>query len=140
MIEQGPLLVALVVGLFIVVFPTFWCLIVLLLSYVGGWQRLSKVHASTISPHGRAFHWISGGIGIVSYRNCLTVHVAPEGLFLSMPFIFRIGHKTLLIPWQAIHSQEAARFLWAQAVRFQVGQPSQGQIQLPSHVLEAQGA
>lgn len=139
MTEQTPLLFALVIGLFIVVFPVFWCLIVLLLSYVGGWQRLSKVYASDIEPHGQAFPWISGRIGVVSYRNCLTVHVAPEGLFLSMPFIFRIGHKTLLIPWHAIHSQDAVRFLWLQMVRFHVGQPSMGCIQLPQHVLEARG-
>lgn len=133
---EGPLLAAVVIGLFILVFPTFWCMIVLLLSYAGGWQRLSKVYASTTQPHGKAFHGISGGVGIVSYRNCLTIHVAPEGIFLSLPFIFRIGHQTLLVPWHAIHSQEAARFRWTDAVKFQVGFPSQGQILLPQRVLE----
>jgi hypothetical protein len=57
-----------------------------------------------------------------------------------MPFIFRIGHKTLLIPWHEIHSQEAVRFLWYQAVSFHVGQPSKGRIQLPRQVFEAKGA
>ena len=131
-----PLIVALAL-LPIVVFPVFWCLIVLLLSYVSGWQRLSRVYASDVPPHGKAFFRQSGGVGVASYRNCLTVQVAPEGLFLSVPFIFRIGHKTLLIPWHAIHSQETVRFLWLEAVGFQVGEPSMGRIKLPRQILEA---
>lgn len=135
--EMDPLLVVALVLLSIVVFPVFWCLIVLLISFVGGWQRLSKVYAANVPPHGQEFSWQTGRVGLASYRNCLNVHVAPEGLFLSMPFIFRIGHKPLLIPWHEIHSPEAVRFLWVQAIGFQVGLPAMGRILLPRPVFEA---
>jgi hypothetical protein len=136
MTDQGPNL-ALVIALFLAVFPTLWCLVVLLLSVVGGWRRLGAAYAATSLPHGTEFHWQTGGVGVVSYRNCLSVHVAPEGLFLSLPWMFRIGHRTLLIPWQEIHSRTPVRFLWRRSVRFQVGAPPVASILLPQHVIDA---
>ena len=136
----SPAAVAVIVLASIVAIPLFWCLVVLLLSHVSGWQRLSRGYESKVPPHGKAFLGQSGSVGPVSYRNCLTVHVAPEGLFLSVPFFFRIGHKALLIPWSAIHTEETVKFLWHRAVRFEVGRPSSAQIRLPPQILEARGA
>lgn len=137
--ELDPLLVVALVLLSIVVFPAFWCLIVLLISHVSGWQRLSRDYASNVPPHGQEFLRQTGSVGLASYRNCLNVHVAVEGLFLSTLFLFRIGHKPLFIPWHEIHSEEAVRFLWVQAVRFQVGRPSKAQLRLPQQIFEALG-
>lgn len=130
---------ALVLGLFVVVFPTIWCGVVLLLAWIGGWHALAKAYPARIAPHGHAFPSVSGRVGIVSYRHTLSVHVAPEGLFLSTAIFFRIGHPPLLIPWQAIHSQRRVSFLWLQAVAFDVGTPAIANVQLPRDVFDAKG-
>jgi hypothetical protein len=130
----------LVIGLFVVVFPMFWCSIVMLLSFVGGWRNLAEKYATDKEPKGHAFRWVNGSVGVVSYKNCLTAHVAPEGLFLSVPIFFRIGHKPLFIPWKAIHSQQSSTFLWYKAVRFEVGQPTIARVQLPAKVMDARAA
>jgi hypothetical protein len=135
--ESNPLFVAGLVLLPIVIMPAFWCLVVLLISSVSGWRRLSRDYAASFPPHGQAFLSQTGKVGPSSYRNSLHVHVAPEGLFLSVPFVFRLGHKPLLIPWHEIHSQEPATFRRLDMIRFEVGYPSKARIQLPHAILEA---
>ncbi len=128
-----------VIGLFFTIFPAFWCLIVLLLSWVGGWRRLAEKYATDKEPSGTAFRGITGAVGTVSYKHCLIAHVAPQGLFLSVPFFFRIGHKPLLIPWSAIHSLKPFTFLFHHSMRFEVGTPTIATLRLPPKVLEAGG-
>ncbi len=135
--ESNSLLVLGLVLLPIVAMPVFWSLVVLLISSVSGWRRLSQDYASSFPPHGQAFLRQTGKVGPSSYRNSLDVHVAPEGLFLDVLFIFRIGHKPLLIPWHEVHSQEPATFRGQEMVRFEVGYPSKARIQLPRRILEA---
>jgi len=130
----------LTVGHFFTVFPTFWCLIMLLLSFVGGWRRLAEHYATDTEPRGTAFRWISGRVGSVNYNNCLTAQVTRDGMHLSTPWLFRVGHKPLFIPWHAIHDEQPIRFLWLDAVRFEVGKPTIARIQLPRKVIEARGA
>ena len=121
----------------LVILPAFWCLIVFGLSHASGWQRLAATYATQLAPHGKRFVARSGKVGGVSYRNVLIVHLAPEGMFLAVFLLFRIGHKTLLIPWNAIHDEEAVKFLWYRAVRFQIGRPTIGRVELPTEILEA---
>jgi hypothetical protein len=134
------MLATLVVAGFLVGFPLVWCAVVLLLSYVGGWQRMAAVYATDKPPRGRSFAWVSARIGFVNYRNCLHVHVAPEGLHLATPWLFRIGHRPLLVPWSAVHGERSRRFLWLQVVDFEVGQPRLARVQLPQKVFDARAA
>lgn len=123
-------IVALVTGLLIVM-PAFWCLVVLALSYISGWQALAASYAAQEPPRGTRFAGQSGSVGAVSYRGSLTVHVASDGLFLSTPFIFRIGHKPLFIPWTAIKNQKPVKFLWHEAIRFELGSAPARELRLP---------
>lgn len=136
---EPTLLPVLIFGLFLVVFPMFWCAIVLLLAFVGGWRKLAEKYATEKEPRGTAFRWVNGSVGIVSYRNCLNAHVAHEGLYLSVPFFFRMGHKQLLIPWAEIRSGDAVSFLWYRAVCLEIGRPPLARIKLPQNVVDAAG-
>lgn len=109
---------------------------VLVLSYVSGWQTLAKSYEANTPPRGMRFTWQSGSVGFLSYRNCVTVHVAPDGLFLAVPFFFRPGHKPLFLPSSAITNQKPVKILWYEAVSFQVGDPPV-ELRLSRRIFEA---
>ena len=124
----------------LVAMPAFWCVVVLVLSYLSGWQTLAASYSAHEPPRGIQFTGQNGSVGVVSYRNSLTVHVAREGLFITTPFIFRIGHKPLFIPWSAIKNQKPIKFLWHEAIRFEVG-PGRGiELRLPTRIFEGRTA
>ena len=123
----------------LVAIPLVFVLVCSILSLASGWRRLAASYEARIEPSGQRFGSRSGRIGIVSYRNCLIIHVSASGLFLSMPFFLRPGHKPLLIPWHAIHNQKGVKSLWREGVQFEVGNPSVAQLVLPSEVFQARG-
>ena len=124
----------------VVVIPAFWYLVVFTLSHVSGWQHLAGIYLAQTPPAGKRLGLVSGSVGAVSYRNALIIHVVRSGFFLEVPFLLRIGHKPLFIPWVAISSEKEIKFLWHRAVRFQIGTPPCGEIQLPTTILEARHA
>jgi hypothetical protein len=124
--------------LFPLVFAGFWCLISFMLGLFSGWRRLALSYAADQAPRGTAFGWQSGYVGFVRYRNCLNIRVAPEGLFLSTVWLFRLGHKPLLIPWSAIHDPQQKQVFWFDFTRFQIGEPCIAHVQIPTKVFQAQ--
>ena len=131
-------LAAIVVGS-LVLFVAFWCLVVLFLSRVSGWHRLSRTFAAQVPPSGTRLGGVSGRVGIARYRNCLTAHVTESGFFLSPLAPFRIGHSTLFVPWEAVTDPQAVELPWVKAVRFKVGRPPIGSMLLPSAIFETRG-
>jgi hypothetical protein len=131
-------IVALVTGLLVAI-PAFWCFVVFVLSHVSGWQRLAASYPAHEPPRGTRFAGQSGSVGGVSYRNCLTVHVAADGLFLATPFFFRFAHKPLFIPWSAVRNQKPIKFLWHEAMSFEVGAPPAARLRLPVRIFEESG-
>jgi hypothetical protein len=123
--------------LFPFVFSAFWCFVCFMLGFVSGWQRLALAYATDQAPRGTAFSWQSGYVGAVRYGNCLNVRVAPEGLFLSTVWLFRLGHKPLLVPWDAIHNPQPRQVLWFHFTRFQIGEPCIAHVQIPAKVFAA---
>jgi hypothetical protein len=49
---------------------------------------------------------------MMSYNNCLTVGSNPEGLYLAVLFLFRVGHPPLFVPWQDISVMTGKLLLW----------------------------
>ena len=117
------LVMAIVVG-FLVIFPTFWCFVVWLISLIGGWRRLAQVYRTSETPGGRLLFTRFVLVGIASYRNTVTLHITPAGLHLAVMPLFRAGHPPLLIPWTALRGGESASFRWLAAVRFEVLGPA----------------
>ncbi len=46
----------------------------------------------------------------VGYGSVLTVGANRDGLYLSMLFLFRLGHAPLLIPWQHVKKLKPSAF------------------------------
>ena len=124
-------------ALFPLAFVALWCFVVVLLSLVGGWRRLALTYATDQPPRGTAFRWQSGTIGFVQYRNCLNIYVANEGLYFSTVWLFRLGHKTLLIPWSAINDVQQQNIFWYAITRFRIGMPPIATMRIPTKVFEA---
>jgi|RhiMethySRZTD1v2_1073278.scaffolds.fasta_scaffold08901_11 hypothetical protein len=116
--------------------PALWCAIVFLVSRIGGWGALSTRPPAPEPVEGRAFRYQSGSVGLMSYRNCLHIKVAPEGLHLSLPFFFRPGHPPLLLPWAELRDRQQGSLFSYKYVQFQAG-PKGVRLRIPAKVMEA---
>lgn len=85
-----------------VVFVLWWCFIVYLLSFAGGWRKLAIVYGLPGHSPGACFSFQAGRIGVVSYNGALTLTVSPEGIVFSVLPVFRPGHSPFMIPWRDI--------------------------------------
>lgn len=121
-------------GAFVIAFPLVWCLVVVLLSRVGGWHRLGQKYAAG----DRA---IEGGsvspshvtVGSVRYRYVITLHLVDDGFFVDVMPLFRLGHPRLFIPYTEITSRRPARL--SHSEHFGIGDPELTTITLPAGVI-----
>jgi hypothetical protein len=121
----------------LILLPAFWFGIMQLFSLLGGWRTLARRYSAPpdSSVPARVLTMQSGKIGLVSYRNALTVAFGPDGLHLSTFMLMRPGHPPLIIPWNAFQNREERSMLWYKGVRFEVG-PDRVRVELPARVLE----
>lgn len=97
---------------FVVLFPVFWMAIVFLISRIGGWAGLAERFTTDQKPSGDQFSLASLRLGYFgNYSNCVNVAISAQGIRLHPIFLFRAGHKPLLIPWNAILELKQTR-LW----------------------------
>jgi hypothetical protein len=92
---------------FAVLFVALWCLIPLIVSFVGGWHRLSLRFRAQSEPYGdtRTAGPFSYGVQMryrLGYNNAIRITAAEDALYFSILFLFRIGHPPLRIPWNEI--------------------------------------
>lgn len=101
---------------FLPFFALFWAAITGLLAIVGGWASLATSFRAEGPVEGEYLRFVSGSIGTrfipVSYGNCLFITVNEAGFRLSILFPFRLLSPPLFIPWKAVASLEAKRFLF----------------------------
>ena len=114
----------------------FWCLVVKLISLIGGWNRLAQRFKTEARPEGRSFSRQSMRLGIANYSGGLNVVVSPEGLYLSLSFIFRVGHPPLLIPWTEIYDPREETFLFWRHTKITVGKPALATLKLSSAIMD----
>ena len=123
--------------------PLFWlifapfgiylfCAITIAISLIGGWHKLRRQFRA---PHnftdGTLFTWQSARVGLANYNNILKIRVAPQGLFLACPFMFRLMHPPLLIPWQEITVVKKDSHIFGRvSVLLSIGKPKQATIML----------
>jgi hypothetical protein len=122
--------------LFPFLFIGFWCAVCILFSRIGDWHKLARAFTASNSPHGKRFYMQSGSVGLINYRSCLNVSVTPDGMFLSVPLIFKLGHPPLFIPWIVISNREDKKTLWYETVKLTIGTPELGSIRLPKKILD----
>jgi hypothetical protein len=123
--------------LFVAIFPIFWCAILLIISWTGGWRALAKKYSAVGEPEGKRFLFQSVKLGYSNYGSCLTIIVSREGLYLRVFPIFRCGHPPLLIPWSEFSGVREFKMLrfWSM-VEMRIGTPAIATLTLPLYVIE----
>lgn len=93
-------------------FAALWCLLNKLVSLLA-WHRLAKhyAHPELVTTSER-FRLPQATLGFIPYRGIIQAGVAPEGLSLTVFFLFRVGHPALLIPWAALEPIKTSKFLF----------------------------
>jgi hypothetical protein len=86
-------------------FPLFLvgmhCLVLQILSRVGGWQRLAESYPDEGIAAGVTLRWRSAQFGIANYGRCVNITMDHARLRLSAVWLFRVGHP-IGIPWSDI--------------------------------------
>ena len=111
---------------FVVIFACFfvatWCLVVAVISVVGGWFHLSKRFRLD-----RPFDGLSEGLqsgvmrSFAKYANCLRLGANAEGLYLAVLFLFRFMHPPLFVPWSEIKVHRQQRWLFGEYFTLMLG-------------------
>ena len=128
------LLVVLVVVLAPIGSVAIWSGNCVLLALLSGWAALARRYrCADDEPHG-AEHFVTGMLGVVSFRGALTVGIAEDGLDLRVMAVFRPGHPPLRIPWDAIQVEgEARRWFFGPVTHLRLG-PGGPLLRLPSEI------
>ncbi len=88
-----------------------WGGISLLLAWIGGWASLAKVYRAADTFSGNRWWCQSARMQrFVNYNNSLVIGANKRGLYLSIVFIFRMGHPPLFVPWDHVTIQEGTWF------------------------------
>lgn len=105
-----------VFGIFIFVFPLFWCGIVLLISRLGGWGRLAKVYAYSGDMKGnikkrRSLSLVRFRFFPSNYSFIVKIGVEREALYFTVSKLFFAGHTPLRIPVKDLTLERTKRGL-----------------------------
>ena len=131
LIVAGVVLVAgFVVGL--VLFILF--LVKSLGGAAGGWGRLAEVYATANPPAGQITKRETIQVGALTYKRCVTMGVADEGLYVT------IWRKTVLIPWTEFKAVAQATLYWQNVPMLTVGEPPVATMTVPLAVFEVMRA
>ena len=80
----------------------FWCVISFLISRFG-WSAAAKQFPAKSKPEGKTFRASSILFPNGShYGACVKVIPTPEGLYLAVEFLFALGCRPMLVPWEAL--------------------------------------
>lgn len=105
---------------FLPLLPVFflgaWALACLLISSLSGWWILASRFSTLQQPSGEIktagpFFYVIYLRLWTHYSSVVRVTAANDALYLSVLFLFRIGHPPLRIPWSEIQFSTTKRFL-----------------------------
>jgi hypothetical protein len=107
------------------IFPFFlmvWIGAGVVVAKISGWGELSRCYRSGSPFDGRRWRFRNGRMRLaMGYNNCLAIGSSPQGLYLAVLFIFRVGHPPLFVPWQDI-SVKMGKTLWWRWTEFRFRQ------------------
>lgn len=134
--QPSPLIIVFITTLFPVVFVLFWIGVIYLISWLSGWQRLAKKYATWMEPPTLRRSMASARIGLSNYNGVLQLGLNPQGIYLSVFILFRVGHKPLFIPWSEIDEVTEVHFLFRKLYKIKIRKPELTTILLPKHYFE----
>jgi hypothetical protein len=108
-----------IIPLFFGGFVGLWILTGKALAWAG-WGRLKEYTVSEAPAMPARFGLFRARVGVVSYKNVIRAGVGPQGLALSVVFLFRIGHPPLLIPGAALGPVTQGKRLWRHHYRVDI--------------------
>ena len=105
--QASTLTVSLATFLCIAFFFIFWCAVSFLVSFLTGWFSLSRRFTQQSDPYGETksagpFFYTIYMRWWGHYSSVIRLVTAPDALYASVLFPFRIGHPPLRIPWDEI--------------------------------------
>lgn len=111
---------------FAIFFVILWSCICILISFVSGWFALSRRFKSQSEPYGETrsagpFFYTVYTRFWGHYSSVIRITSADDALYLSVLFLFRIGHPPLCIPWKEIKIGKT-KFLWRKYVVLTLGE------------------
>lgn len=122
--------------LFPVWFIAVWCLVCIVISRLSGWHALARRSRSDSQPSweirsaGPLFYTVYFRFWC-HYSSVIRLTTAEDALYMSVLFLFRIGHPPLRIPWSEIALNRTNR-LWLRYVVLTLGT----QEQIPMRISE----
>ena len=97
---------------------------------MGGWRRLAEVYGGDETPTGQTAMRQTIRVGAVTYKRCVTLGVADEGLYVA------IWRKTALIPWTEFKAVGQATLFWQKVPMLTVGDPPVATMTVPVAVFQ----
>lgn len=94
----------------------------------GGWNLLADFFATSPTPRGEIEKNQSIIAGRVPYRNCITVGIGDDGLYLAVTDPLS---RPLFIPWTEFRIYEEVRFLGFRAILVSLRNPIVGTLTMP---------
>ncbi len=92
---------------------------------VGEWRRLADHYPTQQLPNGQITNRETIQIGAVTYKRCVILGIADEGLYVS------IGNKTALIPWNEFTAIGQTTLYWQKLPMLTAGDPPVATMTLP---------
>jgi hypothetical protein len=90
-------------------------------SRMSGWHELAERFALQDEFPSEHFRFRSARMKRgINYNNCLTIGASPVGFSIAMPWLFRMAHPPLFIPWSEI-SVVHTKIFWLPMVQFNLG-------------------
>jgi hypothetical protein len=107
--------------IFFVAFVGFLILLFMVIARISGWTTLATFYRLSGPFNGECWRFQSAQMRWkMGYNNCLTIGADESGLYLSIFFLFRLGHPNLFIPWGDISIRKKKGFLYScMELRFQ---------------------
>jgi hypothetical protein len=105
-------------------------LVKLLGGTTGGWRRLTEVYPTSKPPRGQTVTGQTVQIGAVTYKRCVTLGIADEGLYVT------IWRKTVLIHWTVLKRIGEATLYWQKVPMLTISDPPVATMTVPVAVFQ----
>ncbi len=100
------------------------------------WRPLARYFTFVDPIDGEKLPFSHMAVNGVNYKSSVILKACPMGLRMSVPFIIRLSHPPLLIPWHAFVAVEKRTFFVARYTLV-IGEPKIGTITVSRAVYEA---
>lgn len=106
-----PQVIALLIAGVVLAWIAFWIAVVRLIARFGGWRRLAEAYpVDRLAFEGTRFTLQSAVLRrFVSYSCAITFTAGRDGLLLTVMWMFRPGHRPILLPWSDLSATSGTR-------------------------------